>query len=45
MDQIKSIDSKEKIHVEREEYEQFIELAHQATNEARENKRGIWKDQ
>jgi hypothetical protein len=44
MDKIESKESKEEIHVQQEEYEQFIELAQQATKEAYENKRGIWKD-
>ena len=35
----------EKVHINKAEYEQFIELAHEATNEAFENKKGIWKDQ
>lgn len=34
----------EKVHVNKKEYEEFIELAQLATNIAFENKRGVWKD-
>ncbi len=44
IDQTTLEDNNEVIHVQSEEYDQFIELAQQATNDANENKRGIWKD-